>query len=109
MKLLVDNQLPLALARWLAASGDDAVHVLDLGLETATDRVVWDRALLDERIVVSKDLDFFHLANRPDDRGRLLWIRIGNCRREALIALVERRWPAIAEAFSSGQRIVELR
>lgn len=109
MKLLVDNQLPLALARWLTTAGADAVHVLDLGLETASDRAVWDRAAAEGRIVVSKDLDFFHLANRPGDGGRFLWIRIGNCRRETLIAVFERRWPTITEAFSSGQRIVELR
>jgi hypothetical protein len=41
--------------------------------------------------------------------GGLLWIRIGNCRREAVIALFERRWPAIVEAIPFGQRIVELR
>jgi predicted nuclease of predicted toxin-antitoxin system len=109
LKLVVDNQLPLALARWLAAHGDDAVHVLDLGLDRATDFEIWSHALRDGRIVVSKDEDFFHLANRPADDGRLLWVRVGNCRREALVALFERHRPSIVEAFDSGQRIVELR
>lgn len=109
MKLLVDNQLPLALARWLTAQGDDAVHVLDLGLDKATDRQIWEHAIGDARIVVSKDEDFFHLANRPADEGRLLWIRVGNCRREALVTLFERHWRSIVESFASGQRIVELR
>lgn len=38
MKLLVDNQLPVALARMLSANGRDRRHVLDLGMETATGR-----------------------------------------------------------------------
>lgn len=109
MKLLVDNQLPLALARWLNGERVDAVHVLDLGLQSATDRLLWDHAHRDGRIVVSKDEDFFHLANRPGDVGRLLWIRAGNCRRQALLALFARQWPSITDAFASGQRIVELR
>lgn len=109
MKFLIDNQLPAALAGWLLTKGADAVHVVELELDTATDRRVWDRAATESRIVISKDEDFFHLANRPDDHGRLLWIRIGNCRRTALFALLDTRWSAIEEAFASGQRIVELR
>lgn len=37
MKFIVDNQLPVALARWLSARGEDAVHVLDLALDTTSD------------------------------------------------------------------------
>ena len=58
---------------------------------------------------VSKDEDFFILAMRVDDSGRLLWLRIGNCRTAALIASFEKSLPAILDAFQSGQRIVELR
>ena len=37
MRLLVDNQLPVALAQWLAEHGADAVHVLNLGLDALPD------------------------------------------------------------------------
>ncbi len=39
MKLLVDKQLPLALARFLAASGFDCQHVQDIGMGATDDRV----------------------------------------------------------------------
>ncbi len=109
MKYLVDHQLPVALARWLAAQGSDAAHVLDLGLEKASDADIWSRALAENRIVVSKDEDFFHLANRFGDPGRLLWLRVGNCRTAALLARLTKLWLAIEQAFASGQRIVEVR
>ncbi len=109
MKFLVDHQLPVALARWLAAQGCDAAHVLDLGLDTAPDVDIWARAQTEGRIVVSKDEDFFHLANRLGDPGRLLWVRVGNCRTAALLAHLTTLWPAIEKAFASGQRIVEVR
>jgi hypothetical protein len=48
------------------------------------------------------------LANRPKDEGRLLWVRIGNCRRETLLARFEAEWTGIEQAFASGQRIVLL-
>ena len=108
MKFLVDNQLPMALARWLQNHGFDTAHVLDLGLDAAQDIAIWERAVAEGRIVVSKDEDFFHLANRPGDSGCLLWARFGNCRTPALIARFENSWPGIEQAFSRGHRIVML-
>ena len=108
MKFIVDNQLPAALARWLAARGADAVHVLDLTLDTASDTEIWNRAAAEGRIVVSKDEDFFHLANRDGDTGRLLWVRLGNCRTPALLARFEAAWPGIEQSFAAGNRIVFL-
>ena len=51
------------------------MHVFDAGLAAATDVEIWNRASAEDRIVISKDEDFFHLANRVGDTGRLLWIR----------------------------------
>jgi len=44
MTLLVDNQLPLALARYLATNAWECIHVQDVALETATDRTIWQYA-----------------------------------------------------------------
>ena len=73
------------------------------------DTEIWTRAAAENRIVVSKDEDFFHLANRTGDTGRLLWVRIGNCRNPALLSRFATDWPSIQQTFASGQRIVELR
>ena len=109
MKFLVDNQLPAALAKWLAGMGMHADHVLDLGLAGAPDTVIWARASADQIIVASKDDDFFLLANQAGATGRLLWVRVGNCRTQSLLARFAAAWPSIQGAFTSGQRIVELR
>lgn len=108
MKFLVDNQLPVALARWLADIGEQAEHVLDLGLDQAADSEIWSLSIADGRIIVSKDADFLLLANRTGDTGRLLWIRVGNSRTQALLARFTATWPTIRAALVSGQRIVEL-
>lgn len=109
MKFLVDNQLPAALARWLTAKGHDAIHVLDRGLGRECDVELWKLANDEGRILVSKDEDFLALALRPDDKGRLLWLRLGNCRKQALLDAFEGSWLAIAEALEDGQQIVEVR
>ena len=44
MTLLVDNQLPLALARYLAANGWACIHAQDVGLEAALDQTIWQFA-----------------------------------------------------------------
>ena len=109
MKFIVDNQLPVALARWMSAKGHDAVHVLDQGKGQADVRQIWSEAIAENRIVVSKDEDFFILATRPEDLGRLLWLRLGNCRTQSLLAQLDSAWSSIETAFVSGQRIVEIR
>ena len=109
MRFLVDNQLPTALARWISSTGAYADHVLDLGLEKKSDAELWSFCGSDGRIIVSKDADLILLANRPGDRGRFLWVRIGNCRTATLLARFTAAWPTIEAAFSAGQQIVELR
>ena len=58
MKFLVDNALSPALATLLVQAGHDAVHVRDLGLQTADDATIFDCAAADESVVVSADTDF---------------------------------------------------
>ena len=41
MKFIVDAQLPPALARFLAAKGEDVVHVLDVQMMESSDSQKW--------------------------------------------------------------------
>lgn len=54
---------------WLRGQGHDAVHLREEGLHRAPDEQVFAKALADERIVLTFDLDFGDLAvltmNRP--------------------------------------------
>ena len=109
MKFLVDNQLPRALALFLASHGHSAQHVIDLGFDEAADVELWRHARENDMILVSKDEDFFHLANRVGDEGKLVWVRIGNCRRQVLIEAFDHALPQIASAFAEGYCIVEVR
>jgi predicted nuclease of predicted toxin-antitoxin system len=70
--------------------------------------ISWSRALAHDRIVVSKDEDFLYLTNQPGDAGRFLWVRLGNCRNDALIAAFSSSFDTIVAAFDSGQSVVEL-
>jgi predicted nuclease of predicted toxin-antitoxin system len=108
MKFLVDNQLPRMLAAYLARRGHQSKHVIDLALDEADDIELWSYCNREATILVSKDADFLYFADRPNDVGRLLWVRLGNCRNTALIETFDRLHDAVILAFEAGQRIVEL-
>src|SRR5437764_15226928 len=98
MKLLVDNQLPPALAAHLRSHGHDCQHVLDCKLDKATDLEVWTRCTAEERVLASKDEDFIFLANRPGDTGQFIWVRLGNCRNAAMLEAFDRAHDAMVAA-----------
>jgi len=107
--MIGDAQLPPLLARWITDHGGQAVHIVNLDLLQANDQAIWQKAMAEDWIVISKDADFLHHAQQADDRGKLLWVRIGNCRTRNLLDRFEASWAQIHAAFDHGQRIVELR
>ncbi len=105
--MLVDNQLPAALARFLEASGIESRHVLDLGFDMTSDREIWAYAKANGFTMASKDDDFFHLATVDSDGPALIWVRLGNCRKAALLATFEAILPKLIELLQAGQKIIE--
>ena len=107
-RFLVDNQLPVALCRWLESKGCQAEHVLALQLAQSRDELVWERAGRDGAVIVSKDEDFAQLTVVRPEPVAVLWLRIGNCRTPALLATMERAWPDIALQLDAGARLIEV-
>lgn len=61
MRFLVDESLSARVATLLVQAGHDALHVGDLDLLGAVDKLVLAAAARDERILVSADTDFGEL------------------------------------------------
>ncbi|MBI4025324.1 MAG: DUF5615 family PIN-like protein [Verrucomicrobia bacterium] len=100
MRFLVDAHLPRGLCALLARQGHDAAHTLDLPDQNATkDGIINQVSLTEQRVVVSKDMDFFYshlLHGRP---WKLLLVKTGNISTRDLRALFERNLPAIETAL----------
>lgn len=78
MRLLFDQNLSRRLVGMLRDAFPDSVHVVDAGLDTATDREIWEYASEHDLIVVSKDSDFRQLAFLHGPPPKVVWLRIGN-------------------------------
>jgi predicted nuclease of predicted toxin-antitoxin system len=78
VKLLVDNQLPVALARHLTSLGHECEHMEAVNSDAASDAEIWQYASQRGSVVVSKDEDFLYLASRAETTAGLLWVRLGN-------------------------------
>lgn len=109
MKFLVDNQLPRALARFLTTRGFQCRHVVEVGLEQASDAEVWRYAADHGMVLITKDEDFLHLVRKPGVEVQVLWVRLGNCRTPQLLAAMDSTWPRIEAHLESGDRLVEIR
>ena len=108
MRFVVDAQLPPALARWLSAKGHVAEHVCDFGREGTTDEEIWQHALATKAAIVTKDEDFVVRAMRDPVGAPVVWIRVGNTRRAALLDWFGRILPDLLKAIERGDRVVEV-
>lgn len=109
MRFIIDNQLPPALAQHLRDLGHEAMHVLDLGLESASDREIWHFVSEQPSVIVSKDEDFLGLSLAGENGPAFLWVRMGNCRKAVLLAAFTARIADIERELAAGQRVIEIR
>ena len=109
MRFLVDAQLPPALARMLSAHGHVAEHVTDVGPADAPDRDLWHYALEHQALLITKDEDFSNMLVFGGAAPVIVWIRVGNTRRRALIEWFEPLIDRIVEMIQAGNSLIELR
>jgi len=108
MKYIVDAQLPPALARYLSSNGEDAIHVLDIDMMESSDSLIWDYALKEERVIITKDEDFQVRASISTTYPTIIWVRIGNCSKKILISFFKEKWDQIQQELNNGTKLVEL-
>jgi predicted nuclease of predicted toxin-antitoxin system len=88
MKLLFDENLSPKLPRLLTTQFPGSLHLRDCGLKGATDEEIWEYARANGFTVISKDSDFYQRSLFYGSPPKFVWLRIGNCTRDDLVALL---------------------
>jgi predicted nuclease of predicted toxin-antitoxin system len=90
VKLLLDQNLSRVLIRRLTEEFPQSVHVAEIGLDTATDREIWEYAGERGYVIVSKDSDFRQLALLFGPPPHVVWLSVGNVSTGVIEALLRR-------------------
>lgn len=107
MRFLLDMPLPHALVRWLNKRGNDAVHVLTLGMDRATDTEILAYAKHDRRTVLTTDLDYPRLlALAGALEPSLILFRGGDWNETSLAERLEALFSTLDEAEIAASVIV---
>ena len=88
MKLLFHENLSPKLPHLFAAQFPGSAHVRECALKGHTDEEIWDYASANGFTIISKDSDFSQRSLLSGTTAKVIWLRIGNCTREDLTALL---------------------
>jgi predicted nuclease of predicted toxin-antitoxin system len=109
VKILIDAQLPPGLKVMLATAGHEANHVVDVGLRDADDAQVWEYAVREGIAVLTKDADFVARRLREPHGPTIIWLRVGNCSRDALARWLTPLLASIEALVEAGEGVIEVR
>ena len=108
MKFISDAHSPQSLRDVFRRAGHDAIHTLDLPERNSSkDGALNEISIREERVVVTKDTDFYYshvLQNRP---WKLVLVRTGNLGLKETRQMFENHLRAIEEALETCS-LVEL-
>lgn len=107
MRFLVDNALSRKLAEGLRQAGHDAVHLREIGRQAAPDTEVLARAIDEDRIIISTDMDFGDLiAARDLARPSVILFRRVERKTNARLALLLKNLVAISGDLTRGSIVI---
>ena len=88
MKLLLDQNLSRRVLFKLDDSFSDSMHVVHLGMDRDDDIAIWDYAKDHGYVIVTKDKDFLQRSVLMGHPPKVIHLRLGNCRVEAIATVI---------------------
>jgi predicted nuclease of predicted toxin-antitoxin system len=77
-------------------------------MDSAADTAIWDYASITGAVIVTKDEDFAQRKVLREGGPRVVWIRLPNTRRAALLVWFEAVMPSLLEALQRGETLIEV-
>jgi predicted nuclease of predicted toxin-antitoxin system len=96
MKFLIDMPISPKVTDWLTHAGYGAVHAFHLGLGSASDTAIIEKAYQDKRVIITADLDYPRiLALTKADGPGIILFRGGNYSEQEMLDLIQKVLQAI--------------
>ena len=106
MKFLIDEQLPYLLADWLQEKGYDAIHVTSLLTnERIPDGYICEQSMAEQRVVITKDVDFFNAFLVKQQPCKLVYVTTGNLKNRQLLDLFRSSLGQLLDTLQMAQVI----
>jgi predicted nuclease of predicted toxin-antitoxin system len=103
MKWIVDTHLSPSFANFLNSLGEDAIHTTHFkDGHLLADRSIRKIAIETDRIIVSKDWDFFDDFFILGSPPKIVHLQIGNCSNKELFEIWQKNNFAIKNLFKEG-------
>ena len=107
MRFLADMGVAIGVVNWLRQNGHDAKHLREEGLHRIPNGEIFAKAISENRIVITFDLDFGEIvALSKKERVSLILFRLHNTRTPHLINRLSTVLEDSAEALEQGAVIV---
>ncbi len=107
MKFLIDAQLPPSLKQVFLDNGYDCIHTLDLESGNATsDQTINEITVIEQRILITKDNDFYDSFLINKQPYKLLLVKLGNTSKIELIHFFRSKFAEIIEALQTTDMIL---
>jgi predicted nuclease of predicted toxin-antitoxin system len=99
MKLLLDENLSRRIVPFLQDPYPGSTQVALVGLERADDRTIWNYAKDNGYVIVSRDADFEELSMFLGQPPQVIWLRVSNQSKAAILNLLVANQDAITSAL----------
>lgn len=109
-RFLIDTQLPPKLSKHLVKiEGCNAIHTTFFGnRHLLTDSKIREIAIKEDRIIITKDIDFLVYARLKGIPPRILYLGFGNISNELLISNFNKNFAQICSLFQENLGVVIL-
>jgi predicted nuclease of predicted toxin-antitoxin system len=92
-KFLVDVNLPKKFSYF---NNENFLHIVDVN-PCMTDKDIWNYALANNLVLLSKDADFFNLYLTEENHPKVVHFKIGNLTLEGLHLYFSNFWPTLVQ------------
>jgi predicted nuclease of predicted toxin-antitoxin system len=103
MRFLADMGVSKRVVEWLRASGHEAIHLHDEGLQKLANGEIFQKATREQRIVLTFDLDFGEIVAASGERSvSVILFRLGNTRADFVVQRLKAVLQQSSEVLAQG-------